>query len=150
MTKFTIRDKSGNRTTIEGSVAFKNFLKKLQDKYPDVLDLALDDTADAMSLEAQRMVPVDTGRLRGSINVKREYLSKVIGTNVEYATDVEFGTGPHEIVAKNKKVLANKKKGIIFGKKVKHPGSKPKPFMRPAFENNRRKVAEFFIQNLSG
>tara|TARA_R100000329_G_scaffold62626_1_gene55825 strand:- start:213 stop:659 length:447 start_codon:yes stop_codon:yes gene_type:complete len=148
MTKFTIKDKKGNRTTIEGSVAFKNYLRKLQDKYPDVLDFALDDTADAMSLEAQRLVPVDTGRLRGSINVKKEYLSKVIGTNVEYARDVEFGTGPHEIVAKNKKVLANKKKGIIFGKRVKHPGTEAQPYMRPAFQNNKKRVAEFFVKNL--
>ena len=134
---------------IKGGDKFKAILQKLAEDRPDVLDMALDDTADAMSLEAQRLVPVDTGRLRGSINVKREYLSKVIGTNVEYATNVEFGTGPHEIVAKNKKVLANKKKGIIFGKKVKHPGSKPRPYMRPAFEKNKKRVAEFFIQNLS-
>ena len=135
--------------TIKGGDAFKKKLQDLAAEYPEVMDQALDDTADAMSLDAQRMVPVDTGRLRASINVKRDFLIKAIGTNVEYATDVEFGTGPHEIVAKNKKVLANKKKGIIFGKKVKHPGSKPRPYMRPAFENNRRRVAEFFIQNLS-
>tara|TARA_R100001198_G_scaffold85519_1_gene59819 strand:+ start:844 stop:1257 length:414 start_codon:yes stop_codon:yes gene_type:complete len=133
---------------ITGGDKFKNLLKELQEKYPDVLDLALDDTADAMSLTAQRLVPVDTGRLRASINVKREYLSKVIGTNVEYAPDVEFGTGPHEIVAKNKKVLADKKKGIIFGKRVKHTGSQPRPYMRPAFESNKKRVAEFFVQNL--
>ena len=136
--------------TIKGGDKFKSTLQKIAEEHPQVMDAALDDTADAMSLEAQRIVPVDTGRLRASINVKREFLVKVIGTNVEYARDVEFGTGPHEIVAKNKKVLANKKKGIIFGRKVRHPGSEPKPFMRPAFENNRRRVAEFFIQNLSG
>ena len=87
--------------------------------------MALDDTADAMSLEAQRIVPVDTGRLRGSINVKKEYLSKVIGTNVEYAAFVEYGspegTGPN---------------------------GGPKPYMRPAFENNKKRVAEFFVKNL--
>ena len=135
--------------TIKGGDQFKARLQKLAEKHPEVLDHALDDTADAMSLEAQRIVPVDTGRLRGSINVKREFLVKVIGTNVEYATDVEFGTGPHEIVAKNKKVLADKKKGIIFGKRVKHTGTKPQPYMRPAFENNKKRVAEFFIKNLS-
>ena len=134
---------------IKGGDKFKSTLQKIAEEHPQVMDAALDDTADAMSLEAQRIVPVDTGRLRASINVKREFLVKVIGTNVEYATDVEFGTGPHEIVAKNKKVLADKKKGIIFGKRVKHTGTKPQPYMRPAFENNRRRVAEFFIQNLS-
>ena len=125
MTKFTIKDKSGNRTTIEGSIAFKNYLRKLQDKYPDVLDMALDDTADAISLEAQRIVPVDTGRLRGSINVKREFLVKVIGTNVEYAAYVEYGspegTGPN---------------------------GGPSPYLRTALENNKKRVAEFFVKNL--
>ena len=135
--------------TIKGGDKFQSTLQKIAEKHPEVLDHALDDTADAMSLEAQRIVPVDTGRLRASINVKRDYLVKVIGTNVEYATDVEFGTGPHEIVAKNKKVLADKKKGIIFGKRVKHTGTKPQPYMRPAFENNKKRVAEFFIKNLS-
>ena len=134
---------------IKGGEKFKSTLQKIAEEHPQVMDAALDDTADAMSLEAQRIVPVDTGRLRGSINVKREFLVKVIGTNVEYATDVEFGTGPHEIVAKNKKVLADKKKGIIFGKRVKHTGTKPQPYMRPAFENNKKRVAEFFIKNLS-
>lgn len=110
---------------IKGGDAFKNKVKELRDFYPEVLDLALDDTADAMSLEAQRIVPVDTGRLRSSINVKRDYLVKVIGTNVKYAPHVEYGspegTGPN---------------------------GGPKPYMRPAFENNRRRVAEFFKENL--
>ena len=110
---------------IKGGDQFKARLQKLAEDRPDVLDMALDDTADAMSLEAQRIVPVDTGRLRGSINVKREFLVKIIGTNVEYAAFVEYGspegTGPN---------------------------GGPKPYMRPAFENNKKRVAEFFVKNL--
>ena len=112
--------------TIKGGDQFKSTLQKIAEQHPEVLDAALDDTADAISLGAQRIVPVDTGRFRGSINVKRRKLKKTIGTNVEYAAYVEFGspegTGPN---------------------------GGPKPYMRPAFENNRRRVAEFFIQNLS-
>ena len=111
--------------TIKGGDKFKASLKKLAEKHPKVMDQALDDTADLMLKIFQRIVPVDTGRLRASINVKREFLVKVIGTNVEYAPFVEYGqpegTGPN---------------------------GGPKPFMRPAFENNRRRVAEFFIENL--
>ena len=110
---------------IKGGDKFKAILQKLAEDRPDVLDMALDDTADAISLEAQRIVPVDTGRLRASINVKREYLSKVIGTNVEYAAYVEYGspegTGPN---------------------------GGPSPYLRPAFENNKKRVSEFFIANL--
>ena len=111
--------------TIKGGDKFKSTLQKIAEEHPQVMDAALDDTADAMSLEAQRIVPVDTGRLRASINVKREYLSKVIGTNVEYAAYVEYGspegTGPN---------------------------GGPLPYLRPAFENNKKRVSEFFIANL--
>jgi len=43
-----------------------------------------------------------------------------IGTNVEYAPAIEFGSRPHVIEAKNRKVLSNGK--AFFGKRVNHPG----------------------------
>jgi phage gpG-like protein len=43
-----------------------------------------------------------------------------IGTNVEYAAAIEFGSRPHVIEVKNKKVLSNGTQ--IFGKRVNHPG----------------------------
>lgn len=43
-----------------------------------------------------------------------------IGTNVEYAPDIEFGSRPHVIESKNRKVLSNGK--TFFGRKVNHPG----------------------------
>ena len=105
---------------IRGGDAFKAKLQELVNFYPEVLDLALDDTADAISLDAQRMVPVDTGRLRASINVKRDYLTKVIGTNVEYAPHVEYRTQVQQ----------------------------PQQYLRPSFEKNKKRVAEFFKANL--
>ena len=105
---------------IRGDDEFKALLKNLMDKYPGVLDMALDDTADAISLEAQQTVPVDTGRLRASINVKREVLKKSIGTNVEYAQPVEYGT----------------------------PYRDGTRFLTNAYERHRRRVAEFFMKNL--
>lgn len=46
--------------------------------------------------EAKSLAPVDTGRLRGSITSKNnssgQYMSVEIGTDVEYAEHVEFGT----------------------------------------------------------
>lgn len=41
---------------------------------------------------AKRLCPVDTGRLRSSISHARDEDSAYIGTNVEYAPYVEFGT----------------------------------------------------------
>lgn len=49
-----------------------------------------------VSAEAKRLCPVDTGRLRNSITFGVDADSQgpyaVIGTNVEYAPYVEFGT----------------------------------------------------------
>lgn len=41
---------------------------------------------------AKRLCPVDTGRLRNSISHTHDEDSAYIGTNVEYAPYVEFGT----------------------------------------------------------
>lgn len=41
---------------------------------------------------AKRLCPVDTGRLRNSISHTHDENSAYIGTNVEYAPYVEFGT----------------------------------------------------------
>ena len=65
-------------------------------------------------------MPVDTGRLRASINIKRRKLRKTIGTNVEYASVVEFG----------------------------EEHKSPQPYLRPAFQNNYKKVSVFFKKNL--
>ena len=113
--------------TIKGGDDFRKKLNEIIEKYPDVMDMALDDTADAISLDAQRTVPVDTGRLRGSINVKREYLKKRIGTNLEYASFDEYGTpigtGPH---------------------------GGPQPYLRPALEKfgTTATIVKFFKENL--
>lgn len=52
--------------------------------------------ANSVERRAKRLCPVDTGRLRASITnaleKDTEGLSAVIGTNVDYAVPVEFGT----------------------------------------------------------
>ncbi len=88
------------------------------------------------------LCPVDTGRLRGSItheDVEQDADGLVIriGTNVEYAEDVEVGTGlfgPHHqvIVPTTAQALAwHAPDGtLIIRKSVK--GSPAQPFLRPA------------------
>ena len=44
---------------------------------------------------AKQKCPVDTGRLRNSITHEEDNRSTYIGTNVEYASFVEFGTSRH-------------------------------------------------------
>jgi len=91
-------------------------------------------TAYDIHREAVKHCPVSPhgGRLRSSIAVEvGKGASAVIGTNVKYAKYVEFGTKPHIIRVKNAKVLTDGK--TFFGKEVHHPGTKPEPFLRPAF-----------------
>jgi len=78
--------------------------------------------------------PVDTGRLVNSIKVKETNEGLVIWM-ADYGKYIEFGTPPHIIKPKDKKVLANKKKGEIFGKEVHHPGTRPNPFVRNTIQN---------------
>jgi phage gpG-like protein len=88
-----------------------------------------------------------TGTLRRSI-IKRVESPKrgVVGTDVKYAPYVEFGTRPHIIRPKRAKVLAFKDKHgrMIFARQVNHPGSKPYPYMEPAFRENVEPIKDLY------
>jgi phage gpG-like protein len=61
----------------------------------------------AAQAAAQRLAPADTGRLRSSINVNMVTpILATVGTNVEYARAVEFGSKPHLIRPKQARMLA--------------------------------------------
>lgn len=66
--------------------------------------------------EAKKACPVDTGRLRSSITGRVEGTTGIVGTNVEYASYVEFGTDRQAA----------------------------QPFLFPAAEQVRAKIKEFF------
>jgi phage gpG-like protein len=78
---------------------------------------------------------VNTGRLRASIT--HRILSSPqgafaeVGTNVEYARFVEFGTQPHTIRPRSKQALYWKGAEHPY-RSVRHPGNRPYPFLRPA------------------
>lgn len=92
-------------------------------------------SANYLKGEMEARVPVRTGRLRQSIQVRVHGEKVIIGPDTEYAAFVEFGTKPHVIRAKNAKALAFKMGGqTVIVRKVNHPGTKAKPYVRPAFE----------------
>ena len=128
--RFNINDKAG----------IDNFLRKLindrLNNAPEVLDLILDDMADDMQTRSMiyltNNMSVITGTLRSSIATQKEPLKKTIGTNVEYAPHVEYGTSPHDI---DSPVLIKTPDDAIGKWRYikKHSGSAPKPYIRPAF-----------------
>lgn len=106
--------------------------------------------------------PVDQGRLWDSIKVKpADDLNGLFISMVDYGRDVEFGTNPHIIKPKNKTVLkfevgriarlSGKKKGktIVFTKEVKHPGTRPNPFIRTTLRTQLGRIIRKEIKRIS-
>ena len=94
------------------------------------------------NLKANRSVV--TRHLTRNVATQMGDLEATIHTsNVKYAVIVEKGSKAHVIRPKNKKALYWK--GATHPvKQVKHPGSKAKPYLIPAFESEKDK----FIENL--
>lgn len=96
-------------------------------------------SANQILAEMEALVPVDTGKLRTSLRIKVDPDRVTIGPNEDianYGGYVEFGTKPHTIRPKTPGgVLVFKMNGrTVYTKKVRHPGTKAQPFVRPAFE----------------
>jgi len=85
---------------------------------------------------AKAMVGVRTGRLQRSIhkkhlgNVTGQYLW--IGSNVHYALAHHEGTKPHIIAPKKRKelVFRSGSRVLVHTPVVKHPGTRPNPYLR--------------------
>lgn len=114
---------------------FERGLRRWIGRTTDEAHAAMERTGARIAETAQGLCPVDTGRLRSSIRyeVDGRYrnFTVVVGTNVNYAAEVEYGTGPHVIRPKTKKALywPGARHPVA---KVNHPGTRPKPYMRPA------------------
>jgi hypothetical protein len=67
----------------------------------------------------------------------------IVGTNVEYAPAVEFGSARHVIRGDPLRFEVGGE--VVFAQSVDHPGTDPQPFLRPALEaadRNLRTLAE--------
>lgn len=135
---------------IKDGTRIKDHINKLiEDKVavaPELVDLVFDDMA--MDVQTRSKIyltnnmSVITGLLRSSITTEHEFLKKKIGTNVEYAPHVEFGTSPHMI---NSPVLIktpNDRNGKWRYIKM-HNGSKEKPYLRPAFNEVKNNFSTY-------
>jgi HK97 gp10 family phage protein len=112
-----------------------------------------------IATDAKRLAPVDTGRLRSSINAQVEFrgteIRGMVGTAVFYAPFMEFGTGkagdpavPHKAGHwPPGKALGTwaKRHGFKSGYQVatiigKRGGLRPRKYFRPALEKNKARV----------
>lgn len=82
---------------------------------------------------AQDLCPVDTGNLRGSITYAVDGQEVYIGTNVDYAPYIEFGTGIYaETGGRQTEWSWQDKEGNWH----KTNGARPQPFIRPSASNH--------------
>lgn len=95
----------------------------------------------AIAIDMRHDCPVDTGDLLSTIRVEGNRI--FVGDNIiaPYWADVEYGTKPHMIYPVNAKALRwEGPSGPVFAKKVKHPGTKAQPFIRPNFYRYRTAI----------
>lgn len=108
----------------------------------NILRSALRAGAAVFRTEARQNVPVDEGDLRASIRVTTRtrrgtvYAAvKAGGSRAPHWHWIEFGTAAHKIRPKRQEALAF---GRTVAREVDHPGGRPQPYMRPAFDSGQR------------
>lgn len=125
--------------------ASQDFLKKADKK--------LDEIANELFRDSQENIVkkgvIDEGTLLKSGNINRKFLEKEIVYSAPHAKWIEYGTEPHfppiaplEAWAKRKLGLNDKEaKSAAFGiaNKINEEGSEPKPFLREAVNQIKRK-----------
>ncbi|MEY3186220.1 MAG: hypothetical protein RL675_39 [Bacteroidota bacterium] len=130
--------------------AFNNILKKYKGKVDAVaseMDMELAAHGELMARSAKNLAPVDTGRLRASISLKKDqFMSYQLVAQTKYAAYHEFGTGELYQAPEYPEWedLASKFKG----KKIRPVNIPARPFMRPSILAYWPKFKERVIQIL--
>lgn len=112
---------------------FKDMLneyKKTVNEVSAMMDKEIAAHGELMATSAKNMCPVDTGRLRSSISLKKEqFMSYELVAQTDYAAYVEFGTGKYFVSnGEPWDGVASKYKG----KGIKQVNLLPRPYMRPS------------------
>ena len=120
---------------------------------------AINQSLVALQRTAKDLAPVDSGRLRSSLQItparrlEPHLIAGSLGTAVKYAPFMEQGTGIYgpsgqPITAKNGKFLRFQiGSKVIFAKSVR--GSKGRFFMRGALEQNNLAIQNYFQSALN-
>ena len=146
---------------VSGLKELDQFLKQFTPRIEgNIMRGALRASAKVIYEEAKALAPVDDGDLKKSIrlktkNKKGRVTASVVAGNKEafYAHFVEYGTGSFysgkgESIRRPYKISAKTKGSLFFGGKAfqsfTHPGIKPEPFMRPAFDSKQDESLKVF------
>jgi HK97 gp10 family phage protein len=134
---------------IDGLDRIAEKFKRMPVEVAKGLDVAVTKAIFKVQAEAMKEAPVNKatagGNLRQSIKATKNGLARgVVEVGAAYGIFVHEGTAPHIIKVKNKKVLANRRTNQMFGKIVRHPGTKANPFLQRAVDNSRDDINKDF------
>ncbi len=119
-------------------------------KLPESVERAIADginkAAGIVEGSAKRLCPVDTGNLRGSIHIMKhatpgKEAKAVVGTNVEYAPYVEFGTGVRG-------AATNENSNVAVSYAQDWAGQAAQPFLAPALRSNKDRIERAIFRNV--
>ena len=135
---------------MENKQEFKISMQEAQTEIISAMEMKVIKACLLIEAEAKKKCPVDEGRLRASITHETKRNEKeivgLVGTNVEYAPYVEYGTGIH---AKNGKGRKTPWKWQGHSKKYKGfhitRGQKPQPFLEPSVTENLEKIKKILL-----
>lgn len=97
---------------------------------------------------AKELCPVDTSRLKNSISHEVDENTVYVGTNVEYAPYVEFGTGKFAEGGGGRPTPWSYQDDQ--GNWHTTNGMKPQPYLRPAIDNHLNEYKQFLESELKG
>lgn len=131
----------------DNTEVLKNLQNFINRQLPDILEKRMEQACIYCEGEAKKNAPVDDGTLRASVSYEVKTSTNevhgYIGTNVEYAPYVEFGTGIYAESGLGRQEVPWTYKGAD-GKWHTTKGQKSQPFLRPAVEDNKDKIIKFF------
>lgn len=110
------------------------------------VEAALGQACALVERSAKEKAPKDTGALRRSITSRVESLQGIVYTPLEYAPYQEYGTGIFAEGGGRSDVPW--KYQDDKGEWHSTSGNRPKPFMRPALQENREKIVKTIKESL--
>lgn len=130
---------------INGLVELQARAKKLPNKIDEALARGVNQAAGIVEGSAKRNCPVDTGNLRNSLHITKQATPSdakaMVGTNVEYAPYVEFGTGVRG-------QATNTNTNVSVSYSSEHAGQVAQPYLAPALRQNADRIEQIINKNV--
>lgn len=126
-------------------------LTKLENLKTVSVEQAVNEACILVENDAKKRCPVDTGELRMSITHEIEETSEnrttgAVGTNLEYAPYVEFGTGIFSSLGNGRQDKWSYKDAK--GEWHTTIGQQPQPYLHPALDDNREEVKKLIQKKI--